>query len=123
MTVSSGYRENHPLSFSIDATDKVIYFNTFTKSLAATIRISYMVLPLPLLERFKSTLGFYACTVSNFEQYTLAHFIKDGYLDKHINRMRNHYRYIRDELISRLMDSLIKDRIHNIMKRIQDYIS
>ena len=101
-----------PSLFSIDATDKVIYFNTFTKSLAATIRISYMVLPLPLLERFKSTLGFYACTVSNFEQYTLAHFIKDGYLDKHINRMRNHYRYIRDELISRLMDSLIKDRIH-----------
>ena len=71
-----------------------------------------MVLPLPLLERFKSTLGFYACTVSNFEQYTLAHFIKEGYLDKHINRMRNHYRDIRDELISRLMDSLIKDRIH-----------
>ena len=101
-----------PSLFSIDATDKVIYFNTFTKSLAATIRISYMVLPLPLLERFKSTLGFYACTVSNFEQYTLAHFIKEGYLDKHINRMRNHYRDIRDELISRLMDSLIKDRIH-----------
>ena len=101
-----------PSLFSIDATDKVIYFNTFTKSLAATIRISYMVLPLPLLERFKSTLGFYACTVSNFEQYTLAHFIKEGYFDKHINRMRNHYRDIRDELISRLMDSLIKDRIH-----------
>lgn len=37
-----------PSLFSIDATDKVIYFNTFTKSLAATIRISYMVLPLPL---------------------------------------------------------------------------
>lgn len=101
-----------PSLFSIDATDKVIYFNTFTKSLASTIRISYMVLPLPLLKRFKNTLGFYACTVSNFEQYTLAHFIEEGYLDKHINRMRNHYRDIRDELISRLMDSPIKDKIH-----------
>ena len=30
-----------PSLFSIDATDKVIYFNTFTKSLASTIRISY----------------------------------------------------------------------------------
>lgn len=101
-----------PSLFSIDATDKVIYFNTFTKSLASTIRISYMVLPLPLLTRFKNTLGFYACTVSNFEQYTLAHFIGEGYLDKHINRMRNHYRYIRDELISKLMNSSIKNRIH-----------
>ena len=101
-----------PSLFSIDATDKVIYFNTFTKSLASTIRISYMVLPLPLLKRFKDTLGFYACTVSNFEQYTLAHFIEEGYLDKHINRMRNHYRDIRDELIAELMNSPIKDRIH-----------
>lgn len=101
-----------PSLFSIDATDKVIYFNTFTKSLASTIRISYMVLPIPLLERFKRTLGFYSCTVSNFEQYTLAHFIDEGYLDKHINRMRNHYRDIRDELISRLMNSNIKDKLH-----------
>ena len=48
-----------------------------------------MVLPVPLLERFKQQLGFYACTVSNFEQYTLAHFIEDGFLDKHINRMQS----------------------------------
>lgn len=101
-----------PSLFSIDATDKVIYFNTFTKSLASTIRISYMVLPLPLLEHFKSSLGFYSCTVSNFEQYTLAHFIEEGYLDKHINRMRNHYRDIRNELISRLINSPIKDKLH-----------
>ena len=101
-----------PSLFSIDATDKVIYFNTFTKSLASTIRISYMVLPVPLLERFKQQLGFYACTVSNFEQYTLAHFIEDGFLDKHINRMRNHYRDIRDNLIGLLMKSSIKDRIN-----------
>ncbi len=101
-----------PSLFSIDATDKVIYFNTFTKSLASTIRISYMVLPVPLLERFKQQLGFYACTVSNFEQYTLAHFIDDGFLDKHINRMRNHYRDIRDNLIGLLMKSSIKDRIN-----------
>ncbi len=101
-----------PSLFSIDATNKVIYFNTFTKSLASTIRISYMVLPVPLLKRFTNTLGFYSCTVSNFEQYTLAHFIEDGYLDKHINRMRNHYRDIRNKLISELTESAIKDKIH-----------
>ena len=64
---------------SIDQKGKVIYMNTFTKSLASTIRISYMVLPWELLQRFREKLGFYACTVSNFEQYTLAEFIGDVY--------------------------------------------
>ena len=41
-------------------------------------------------------LGFYSCTVSNFEQYTLAKFISEGYFEKHINRMRNFFRNKRD---------------------------
>ena len=76
---------------SIDAGDKVIYMNTFSKSLASTIRISYMVLPVHLVNKFYRQLSFYACTVSNFEQYTLAEFIKRGYFEKHINRMRLFY--------------------------------
>ena len=43
----------------------------------STIRISYMVLPPHLLNEFYERLGFYACTFSNFEQYTLARFIED----------------------------------------------
>lgn len=88
----------HPIPSmqSIDVMEKVIYINTFTKSLASTIRISYMVLPKHLLEKFYSKLGFYSCTVSNFEQYTLAKFISEGYFEKHINRMRNFYRNKRD---------------------------
>ena len=85
---------------SIDVLDKVIYINTFSKSLSSTIRISYMVLPKPLMEKYKKELSFYSCTVSNFDQYTLAKFIDDGYLEKHINRMRNYYRTQRDTLLS-----------------------
>lgn len=88
-----------PTLQSIDRTERVIYMNTFTKSLAPTIRISYMVLPRHLLQEFEERLSFYSCTVSNFEQYTLARFIEDGYFEKHINRMRTHYRRIRDELM------------------------
>ena len=51
----------------------------------------YMALPRPLLKRFYDELGFYSCPVSNFEQYTLARFIEDGYFEKHINRARKHY--------------------------------
>lgn len=95
-----------PTLQSIDATERVIYMNTFTKSLASTIRISYMVLPPHLSERFHQELGFYSCTVSTFEQYTLARFLSDGYFEKHINRMRNLYRRKRDILIRTIRKTL-----------------
>ena len=89
-----------PPLYSIDTSDKVIYINTFSKSLTSTIRISYMVLPKPLLARYNEELSFYSCTVSNFEQYTLAKFIEKGHLEKHINRMRNYYRNLRDTMLT-----------------------
>lgn len=88
-----------PALQSIDASDKVIYMNTFSKSLSSTIRISYMVLPIPLMVRYNHVLSFYACTVSNFDQYTLTRFIQEGYLEKHINRMRKFYRNSRDRIL------------------------
>lgn len=94
-----------PALQSIDVMEKVIYMNTFTKSLSPTIRISYMVLPQHLLEAFRQRLGFYACTVSTFEQYTLARFLGEGYFEKHINRMRNYYRSLRDALLTGIRES------------------
>ena len=91
-----------PALQSIDVTDRVIYMNTFTKSLASTIRISYMVLPAALAEEFSKRLGFYACTVSNLEQYTLARFISAGHFEKHINRMRNRYKLKRDLILEEM---------------------
>lgn len=87
-----------PSLYSIDVMDKVIYMNTFSKSLASTIRISYMVLPMTILKSFKEKLGFYSCAVSTFEQYTLARFISEGFFEKHINRMRTYYKKCRDSL-------------------------
>ena len=101
-----------PTLQSIDMIEKVIYMNTFTKSLSPTIRISYMVLPYKLLDRFYSKLGFYSCTVSNFEQYTLAKFINEGYFEKHIIRMRNIYRNLRD----RILDAIKKSRLNDYVK-------
>ncbi len=91
-----------PALFSIDVMDKVIYMNTFSKSLSSTIRISYMILPAALLEKFRKNFGFYSCPVSNFEQYTLARFIDEGHFEKHINRMRVHYRKCRTRLFEQM---------------------
>lgn len=94
-----------PTLFSIDGCEKVIYMNTFSKSLSPTIRISYMVLPIHLANRFYQTLSFQACTVSNFEQYTLARFIEQGYFEKHINRMRLYYIRQRKMIMEQLQAS------------------
>lgn len=94
-----------PTLFSIDNSEKVIYMNTFSKSLSPTIRISYMVLPVHLVNRFYQTLSFYSCTVSNFEQYTLAAFIQQGYFEKHINRMRLYYKKKRQRMIEKIQSS------------------
>lgn len=100
-----------PALFSIDVSDRVIYLNTFTKTLSPTIRISYMVLPASLVPRFYEKLGFYACTVSNFEQYTLAHFISEGFFEKHIGRLRKHYRSLRDLLLLSLSQAFSPETI------------
>lgn len=96
---------------SIDVLEKVIYINTFSKSLTPTIRISYMVLPENLMKKYNETLSFYSCTVANFEQYTLASFIKKGYFEKHINRMRNFYRAQRDELMQTIKSHPFYERV------------
>ncbi len=89
-----------PTLQSIDVADKVIYMNTFSKTLSSTIRISYMVLPKSLVLAYKEKLNFYSCTVSNFEQYTLYKFMEQGHFEKHINRMRNYYRMQRDSVLN-----------------------
>ena len=81
--------------------------NTFTKTLSSTVRISYMVLPHHLVNRFSERLSFYSCTVSNFEQYVLARFIREGYFEKHINRMRNYYHEKRDLLLKQIAGSSV----------------
>lgn len=88
-----------PMLQSIDMQGKVIYMNTFSKSLSSTIRISYMILPPYLARQFHERLGFYSCTVSTFDQFTLAGFIEGGYFEKHINRMRTYYKNLQKRLI------------------------
>ena len=94
-----------PTLFSIDGGEQVVYLNTFSKTIAPSIRISFMVLPRHLLADFREKLGFFACTVSAFEQYTLARFLSDGYYEKHLSRMRKHYRQKRDAVIAAVRQS------------------
>ena len=94
-----------PTLQSIDRAGRVIYVNTFSRTLAPSLRISYMVLPKSLTERYRAQLGFYSSTVPAMEQYTLARFLDEGYFEAHINRMRKSYRAQRDAVIDTILQS------------------
>lgn len=96
---------------SIDATGKVIYANTFTKSLGPAFRIGYLVLPPELADRFRRELGFYSCTVSAIDQLALARFIESGDYERHVNRLRTYYRSVRDALVSAFQASSFSERV------------
>lgn len=100
-----------PTLFSVSENQRVIYLNTFSKTIAPSIRISYMVLPPRLLARYRENLGFYACTVSSFEQYTLARFIRQGHYEQHLNRMRTRYRQKRDAVIAAIRSGPLAGRV------------
>lgn len=100
-----------PTLQSADMGGRVIYINSFSKTLAPSFRMSYMVLPENLLPEFDEKFGFYSCPVSAFEQYTLSEFIRDGFYGKHIIRMKNFYRNLRNELIRAMENSRISGKM------------
>ena len=100
-----------PTMHSMDTTGRVIYLNTFSRTITPALRISYMILPAALMERYHRLLGFYSCTVPSFEQLTLARFLDDGYFEKHISRMKRHYRLLRDRFLTLLRQSPLSNRM------------
>lgn len=81
-------RKGSETLFSLDGGERVVYLNTFSKTIAPGLRIGYMVLPPQVLERYSETVGFYSCTVPVFDQLFLADFINSGNFERHLNRMR-----------------------------------
>ncbi|MDD6572951.1 MAG: PLP-dependent aminotransferase family protein [Thermoflexaceae bacterium] len=99
-----------PPLYSIDVRGKVIYMNTFSKCIAPAVRISYMVLPEELMEKYISTMNFYSCSVSSFDQFTLAKFMDGGYLERHINRMKRFYVKQHNDFIEAISHSSLSEK-------------
>ncbi|MBD5519154.1 MAG: PLP-dependent aminotransferase family protein [Lachnospiraceae bacterium] len=90
---------------SLQASDRlghVIYIGTFSKAIAPAIRVSYMVLPYPLLEKYRRECSFFSSTVSRIDQTILNEFIRDGYFERYLNKMRKEYRMKHDLLLGEL---------------------
>lgn len=89
-----------PALQSLDRSERVIYLNTFAKSLAPSLRISFLVLPPHLLERYRREFLFYSSTVPSFEQYALARFLEGGHFERHVARMRTGYKARKEALMA-----------------------
>lgn len=74
----------------LDQNDRTIYMSTFSKSLYPSLRLSCMVLPKPLAELYYTKQ--LSCNVPRQMQHIVASFMEQGYLNRHINRIRKIYR-------------------------------
>lgn len=82
--------------------DRVIYINTFSKTLAPSMRMGYMVLPPALYSKYRDLYGQSANVVPLFEQLTLAAMLDGGYFERHVNRLKNYYRGVRSQLLEKI---------------------
>ena len=85
LTVS--HKPEEPLFAMADGVD-VIYINTFSRTIAPSIRVGYLLLPEHMVPEFTERLGFYACTVPVLDQIVIAELLRRGDFERHINRIR-----------------------------------
>lgn len=71
--------------------ERVVYLGSFSKLLLPSVRIGYMVLPEPLLKRYRQRAARYNQTASKIEQLALADYIREGQLEKQLRRLRKLY--------------------------------
>ncbi|HIU62104.1 MAG TPA: PLP-dependent aminotransferase family protein [Candidatus Coproplasma excrementigallinarum] len=84
------------------APERVIYVNTFSKTLAPSMRMGYMVLPQSLYKRYTELFGHNSSAVPLFEQKALARMISGGGFERHLSRLKNYYRGVREVLFKKL---------------------
>lgn len=96
--------------FSLDNENRVIYVNTFTRTIGSSVRAAYMVIPASMKEKFDEAVGFYACPVPTLEQYIIAGLIDNGDFERHINRVRRKQR-TRNNVVRKRWDNEKKNHL------------
>lgn len=92
--------------------DKVVYIGSFSKILLPSVRISYMVLPEKLINKYKIIKDNYNQTTSKIEQLALAEYMKDGKLEKYLRKSRRYYS-LKSEAMENELNKYFDDYIFN----------
>jgi len=88
------------------APEHVIYAGTASKSLAPALRLAWLAVPDRLIEPIVRVRQLSERECPIFEQLAFAHLVESGGLDRHLRRMRTHYRKRRDYLLGALATSV-----------------
>lgn len=91
-----------PSMYSIDGGHNVIYMGSFNKTILPSIRISYMVLPLPLYKLYKEVYKNFSQGVSKLEQLSVALFMKEGLYQRHTKKLYHSYKEKNSQLLNAL---------------------
>lgn len=84
--------------------EHVIHIGTFSKTFSPGIRLGYMIVPDRLFEDVITVKSNYNLLSPGLIQSTMALFIKEGFLEKHIFKMKKRYKGKLDYFISKLKD-------------------
>jgi GntR family transcriptional regulator/MocR family aminotransferase len=85
-----------PALKSLDREGRVLYAGTFSKVLFPSVRLAYLVVPEPLVERFEQIIQAFAGGSPALTQAIVTAFITEGHFARHIQRMRKLYAERRD---------------------------
>lgn len=94
-----------PALRSLSDGQRVIYLSSFSSTLFAAVKISYMVLPEKIAEMFSAMIGDYSQTCSKLEQLTLARFMQSGKYQTHLKKLRKLYSQKLDRAVNTITTS------------------
>ena len=91
---------------SLDTADRVLYVGTFTKTMAPSLRIGYVVVPEALVDVFAAARRIGGRSCRALEQAALATFIAEGAFARHVRHMRDVYQERQSVLIGEVEKQL-----------------
>lgn len=96
------YLSNQSISLISLNKEYTILLSTYSRTISPSLRISYMILPEKLYERYNNKYSFYSTTVSTLDQLILTKFIDSGAYSRHLNKTKSLYKQKRELIISLL---------------------
>ncbi|TCM66426.1 GntR family transcriptional regulator [Acinetobacter calcoaceticus] len=86
------HKENNPAILGLDHYQRTIYLGSFSKYLLPSLRMSYIILPMALIEPFKRYRNYIdGCAPSQYFQVILANFMQRGYYAEYLVQMQQLY--------------------------------
>jgi len=89
---------------SYDTKGRVVYISTFSKILAPGFRIGWIIASKVILDKFIQGKQAADLCTNVFSQYVAYEYIKGGYLDKHVERIKELYKRKRDVMLEALKE-------------------